>query len=791
MATKDAPSTDAGANGSSSGPATNFIRQIVEADLAANTHGGQVVTRFPPEPNGFLHIGNAKAVCLNFGIKADYDGVCHLRFDDTNPETEDMLYVNAIQEDVRWLGFDWEDKIFFASDYFEQLYQFAEALIQDGKAYVDSLSEAEIREYRGTVTEPGRNSPYRDRSVEDNLALFRQMRAGDFADGSHVLRAKIDMASNNMLLRDPLLYRIKHAHHYRTGDDWCIYPMYDYAHPLSDAIEGITHSICTLEFEVHRPLYDWLVEHVPVDWDPRPRQYEFARLSIDYTVTSKRKLLQLVQDGDVSGWDDPRMPTLAGLRRRGVTPEAIRKFCDLIGVSKADSRVDLSLLEYAIRDDLNYRAPRVMAVLDPLKVVLTNYPEGQTEHLEAAYWPHDIPKEGARQVPFSRELYIERDDFMEVPTKGFFRLAPGREVRLRHAYIIKCEEVIKDADGQVVELRCTYDADTRSGGPAANRKVKGTLHWVSAPHAVPAEVRLYDRLFRVPNPDDVPEGGSFKDHLNPSSVTVLRYSLVEPSVQEDPPGTRYQFERQGYFISDAEDSSADALAFNRIVTLRDTWAKIKAPTPKAKPKAKPVPKPNPSPREATKPAPAKAKTPAPRSPELAKKMAHYIDTYHLAPDLADQITQEAAVAAFFEDAIRAHHNPVALSKWVVNVLAAERKQDESNALPITGADLGALVSLIDDKTITRRMAKEVFAEMLETGDNPREIVARQGLRQVANADTLAPIVANVLAAYPDKVGQYREGKKGLMGFFVGQVMRETQGQANPKVVKDLLSEQLS
>ncbi len=555
----------------------DFIRAKVAEDLRTDKYGGRVVTRFPPEPNGYLHIGHAKSCCLNFGIALENEGgVCHLRFDDTNPETEDIKYVESIKQDVRWLGFDWGDKLFHASDYFEQLYEFALKLIKDGKAYVDSLSEEEIRRYRGTVTEPGRASPYRERPVEESLDLFERMRAGEFEDGEHVLRAKIDMASPKMLMRDPLLYRIRHATHYRRGDQWCIYPLYDYTHCLSDAIEGITHSLCTLEFENNRELYDWVLDNVGFE-HPRTEQTEFARLDLDYTVLSKRKLIRLVEEGHVGGWDDPRIPTIAGLRRRGITPEAIRAFCDMIGVDKVNSRVDIGKLEFAIRDDLNRRAPRVLAVLRPLKVVITNYPEGEVDWLDASYWPRDIAKEGARRLPFSRALYIEQEDFMEDPPKKFFRLAPGREVRLRHAYIIKCEEVVKDpATGDVTELRCTYDRDSLSGPPADNRKVKGTLHWVSAAHALPCEVRLYDRLFSVANPDDAAGSRDFTANLNPESLVVLKDSLIEPGVADDPPGTRYQFERQGYFISDPMESRPGALVYNRTVTLRDTWAKIAA-----------------------------------------------------------------------------------------------------------------------------------------------------------------------------------------------------------------------
>jgi len=552
-----------------SAPGRDFIRDMVERDRAAGRHGGRVITRFPPEPNGYLHIGHAKSICLNFGLALENGGVCHLRFDDTNPETEDQEYVESIQRDVRWMGFDWGRNLFYASDYFERLYDFAVELIKMGKAYVDSLNEDEIREYRGTVTEPGRPSPYRDRSVEENLDLLARMRAGEFSDGAHVLRAKIDMSSPNMKMRDPLLYRIKRAHHYRRGDAWCIYPMYDFAHPLSDAIERITHSLCTLEFENNRDIYDWLVDTLPFE-DP-PRQTEFARLNLTYTVMSKRKLLELVERRLVAGWDDPRLPTLAGLRRRGVTPEALRDFCERIGVAKANSTVDVGLLEYCIREDLNPQVPRVMCVLRPLKVVIENYPEGQVEELEGPFYPHDVPREGSRKVPFSRVLYIERDDFAEVPPKGFHRLSPGKEVRLRYAYFIRCESVVKDpATGEVVELRCTYDPATRGGSAPDGRKVPGTLHWVSAKHSVPVEVRIYDRLFKVERPD-LEEGG-FESVLNPQSLEVLTGARIEPGVLGAELGERLQFERQGYFFRDPIDSKPDHRVFNRIVPLRDSWA---------------------------------------------------------------------------------------------------------------------------------------------------------------------------------------------------------------------------
>ncbi len=551
-------------------PSTDFIREIIRRDLETNKFGGRVNTRFPPEPNGYLHIGHAKSICLNFGLAAEFGGKCNLRFDDTNPTKEDIEYVESIMEDVHWLGFDWENRLFYASDYFEQLYQFAVQLVRMGKAYVDDLSADEIRDYRGTLTEAGKESPYRNRSVEENLELFEGMRAGRFEDGTRVLRAKIDMTSPNLNLRDPVIYRIRRASHHRTGDDWCIYPMYDFAHGFSDSIEGITHSICTLEFEDHRPLYDWFLEQVDVY---HPQQIEFARLNLGYTVLSKRKLLQLVQEGLVSGWDDPRMPTISGLRRRGYTPESIRNFCETIGVAKRDSIVDVAFLEYAIREDLNRCAPRVMGVLRPLRLVIENYPEGTAEELDAINNPED-PAHGTRKVPFSKVLCIEQDDFREVPPPKYYRLSPGKEVRLRYAYFVKCTGVVKNENGEVVEVRCTYDPTTRGGDAPDGRKVKATIHWVSAAHSIPAEIRLYDRLFTRANPGE--GGADFKESLNPKSLEVLTGCRVEPSLEGADPGYRFQFERVGYFCADSVDSKPGNLVFNRTVQLRDTWARIAA-----------------------------------------------------------------------------------------------------------------------------------------------------------------------------------------------------------------------
>jgi len=550
----------------------HFVREIIEKDLKNNKNQGRVHTRFPPEPNGYLHIGHAKSICLNFGLAAQYRGLCNLRFDDTNPETEEAAYVESIKEDVRWLGFDWGDREFYASGYFGKLYEFAVDLIKKGRAYVCDLSADEVSAQRGTLTQPGQESPYRGRSIEESLDLFERMRAGEFPDGSKTLRARIDMSHPNLLMRDPVLYRVRRAHHYRTGDEWLIYPTYDWAHGQSDSIEGVTHSICTLEFEVHRPLYDWLLDQLGVH---HPQQIEFARLSVSHTVLSKRKLLELVKEGRVNGWDDPRMPTISGLRRRGYTSQAIRTFCDLIGVAKANSIVDMALLEDCVREDLNKRVPRVMGVLRPLRVVISNYPEDKTEELEAVNNPEDAGM-GTRKVPFSKVLYIEREDFMEDPPKKFFRLAPGREVRLRYAYFIKCVEVVKNpGSGEIIELICTYDPATRGGDSPDGRKVKATLHWVSAAHAIPAEVRLYETLFTKRDAGEVEEGSDWKANLNPKSLETLTECRVEPGLNDVPSGSRWQFERLGYFCADSKESKPGHPVFNRTVTLHDPWANIR------------------------------------------------------------------------------------------------------------------------------------------------------------------------------------------------------------------------
>ena len=789
MSESTAGATTRPENSSESG-SRDFLREIVANDLAAGRHAS-VITRFPPEPNGYLHIGHAKSITLNFGVAREFGGRCHLRFDDTNPETEEQHYVDSIIDTVRWLGYEPGERVYFASDYFERMYDCAEHLVRHGLAYVDDASEEAIREARGSVTVPGRPTPSRDRSPDENLDLLRRMRAGEFPDGHAVLRARIDLASKNMLMRDPVLYRIRHATHYRRGDDWCIYPLYDFAHPLEDAFEEVTHSFCTLEFENNRELYDWVVENCPVP--ARPRQYEFARLALDYTVMSKRKLLQLVKAGKVSGWDDPRMPTIAGLRRRGYTPEAIRGFCEMIGVARTNSRVDIGKLEFAIRDDLNTRAPRVMCVTDPLRVVITNWPAGQVETFEAPYWPHDVPKEGTRAVPFSGELLIERDDFRLDPPPGYHRLAPGREVRLRYGYIIRCDEVVHDEAGEVVELRCTYDPDTRGGKAADGRAVKGTLHWVSAAHAVACEVRLYDRLFRVPDPDAAAEavGADVLDFLNPESLVVRGGAMIEPSVRDARAGDRFQFERLGYFVVDTVDSRPDAPVFNRTVTLRDSWAKVSGATDDAgRPqRTRRTPKREPGERvHAAGPADRGA-APPPRTSALEARMRTFVNRHGLDPASADVLTRDEPTADLFDATVSAGAAPQSAANWIINELPREGASD-SRGLLISGAALAGLIRLADDKVINSSTAREVLAEMVASGGDPRQIVERRGLAQISDDAALEPVVAAVLAAHPDRVQAYRAGRAGLLGFFVGQVMGKTGGRANPERVKALLEERL-
>jgi glutaminyl-tRNA synthetase len=774
-------------------PATsnNFLRTLIASHLQDGTHT-QVVTRFPPEPNGYLHIGHAKSICLNFGLAQEFKGRCHLRMDDTNPVAEDIEYVESIAHDVRWLGFDWGAHLYYAADYFEQMYTWACELIRAGKAYVDSQTLEEIRKHRGSLSEPGVNSRFRDRSVEENLNLFERMRAGEFADGTHVLRAKIDMAHPNMIMRDPLLYRIRHAHHHRTGDAWCIYPMYDYAHPLEDAIEGITHSICTLEFENNREIYDWLMANVPgvgvrpstPGAPPLPKQYEFARLALDYTLMSKRKLLKLVQSGTVRGWDDPRMPTIAGLRRRGFTPSSIRSFCELIGVTKANSRVDYGKLEFAIRTDLSPEVPRVMAVSRPLKVVVTSWPEGEVEWNEAPLYPHDVPKTGSRSLPFSREIFIESDDFREVPPPGWHRLTLGSEVRLRYGYVIRCTEVVRDDAGEVVALKATHDPTTRGGASPADRKVKGTIHWVSATHAVPAELRLYDHLFLTPTPD----GDDWEEQINPNSLVVTR-GYVEPMLVDDPAGTRYQFERLGYFISDP-DSTASGLVFNRIATLRDGFAKaekgddseLSVVAPGKKPAAA---RPDTRPAKLSK-TEIRQKIRAGNT-DLATRYARYQADLGLSEEDADVLTGSVELADFFEETA-ARTEVAAAARWVINEVLRVVKDQPLAALPFGPAELATLVEWVEQGRISATAGKEVFAELVEKGGDPAELA--QGREQIGDLGALGTAIDGVIQAFPEQVARYKGGNQGLLGFLMGQVMKATGGRAEPAIAKALLVEKL-
>ncbi len=775
---------------------TDFIRQIVTAHLEQGRYA-RPVTRFPPEPNGYLHIGHVKSMCLNFGIAQEFGGRCHLRFDDTNPETEEIEYVESIQNDVRWLGFNWGEHLYFASDYFERMYECAEILVNKGLAYVDDASEEEISASRGTVMRPGTPTACRSRTVEENLDLLRRMRAGEFPDGSKVLRAKIDLASPNMIMRDPVLYRIRHAHHYRRGDTWCLYPLYDYAHCLEDAFEDVTHSICTLEFENNREIYDWLLDNIGFA-EPRTHQYEFARLELEYTVLSKRKFIRLVKEGHVAGWDDPRMPTVAGLRRRGVPPQALRYFADMIGVAKANSRVDIGKLEHAIRETLNRVAPRVMAVLEPLKVVVTNWPGDEPELLDAPYYPHDVPREGSRRVPFTRELWIERADFAEHPPRGFRRLVPGGSVRLRYAYVIRCDEVVKDEAGRVVELQCSYDPATRSGSGVGPKGI-GTIHWVSAHHALDAEVRLYDRLFDVPDPDDVPEGGDFTDHLNPRSLRVVAGAKVEPSVAKDDPATRYQFERTGYFWRDPVDGVGKRLVFDRIITLKDTWTRKGTTGATDGGTARGTPKKMASAgvgggtgsrvgdhRRVSEERAGKRRADA----VLAGRMERYVRDLGLSQEDADVLTGSRPWSDVFEEAVAVHGDAADVAAWIVNDLRGALGARGPGDLPFGGEALGRLMGLVAAGKVSRRAAKDVLAEMVERGGDPEEIVARLGLERIVDRGTLDTAVSEALARWPEKVAEYRSGRMSLMGLFVGEVMKATRGAADPKAVKELLVKKL-
>ncbi|MDT8368198.1 MAG: glutamine--tRNA ligase/YqeY domain fusion protein [Longimicrobiales bacterium] len=764
----------------------DFIRAIIDRDLEEGRYD-EVVTRFPPEPNGYLHIGHAKSICLNFGLAEAYGGRCNLRYDDTNPITEEEEYSDAIARDVRWLGFEW-DALCHASDYFERLYEVAERLVRDGKAYVDSSPEEEIREARGTVTEPGRPTRDRERSVEENLDLFRRMRAGEFEDGAHVLRAKADLASPNMIMRDPVLYRIRHATHYRTGDAWCIYPLYDFAHCLEDAFEGITHSLCTLEFDNNREIYDWILDHAGFE-EPRNHQYEFARLNLDYTLLSKRKLRRLVEEGHVEGWDDPRMPTLAGLRRRGVPPAAIRAFCAMIGVAKADSRVDIGKLEYTIRDTLNAAAPRAMAVLDPIPLEVVNWPADRVETLTTERFPGVRTPEGeaeTREIRFSQHLFIERDDFSDDPPEGWRRLAPGREVRLRGAYTVVCEEVIRDGDDAVVGVRGRIDEETLGRTPP-DREVSGTIHWISEEDAVRAEVRLYDRLFSVPDPEEDPDGGmeeerDFTDALNPESLRVIEDALVPSDLVGLEPGQGVQFERVGYFAPDPA-STAAAPIFNRVVTLRDTWARrAEATHPRGggRPERVVIHQ-TAEDRISDERAAARA-----ADGTLAERFARYRDALGLTLEEADLLTGTREIGNLFEAALVEHDAPGDVASWVVNDVRALLGARSPGELGFDGASLGRLVAMVARDEVSRRAAKEVLEAMDSTGRDPETVVAERGLAKISDAAELEPVVCDVLAAWPGKVAEYRAGNHNLLGLFMGEVMKATRGSADPGRARNLL-----
>jgi glutaminyl-tRNA synthetase len=761
---------------------SNFLTEIIDADLAAGRNGGRVVTRFPPEPNGHLHLGHAKSILLNFGLAARYGGRVHLRFDDTNPTTEEVEYVEGIQADVRWLAGDWS-ALHFASDFFEQMYQAAERLIREGHAYVDSQSQEAIREQRGDFDRPGTNSQFRDRPAGESLDLFRRMRAGGFADGACVLRARIDMAHPNVIMRDPLLYRIRKAHHHRTGDAWCIYPMYDFAHPLEDAIEGITHSICTLEFESNRELYDWVLDQTG-PWEPRPHQYEFARLALGYTVLSKRKLLQLVNERRVAGWDDPRMPTIAGMRRRGITPEALRDFAELIGVAKNNSVVDIGKFEFAVRGDLEGRSPRALAVLEPLGATLTDWPEGKVQQLDVPWWPAE-PARGSRKVPFGRELLIEREDFSLEPPSDWKRLAPGREVRLAGGYVIRCDEVVRGPAGEITGLLCSHDPRSLADAAGDRKRVSGTLNWVDARRSIAAEVRLYDRLFAVEQPDAVED---FHSVLNPSSLVVTKGARVEPALAKAAPGDRYQFLRQGYFFADPVDSKAGAPVWNRTLALKDTWGAKAAlrPEPRARSAKKEPPATPGAPRRnrAELRAEERAATPA-----LAAAFERYQKTLGLSVEQADLVAGDPATVRFFDAAVVAHANAPSVARWLVNELAGLAGDRPLDALPLAPAAFGRFVALVDSGRVTTAAAKTLLADLVANGGEPEARLQALGLAKVEDAGAVAAAVDRALAGQAAEVARYRAGEKKLFGLLVGAAMREAKG-ADAGLVRKILSEKL-
>lgn len=743
----------------------DFLRVKVNEDLKSGKYK-EVITRFPPEPNGFPHIGHAKSICINFGIAQDFNGHCNLRMDDTNPTKEDTKYVDALKDAVEWLGFNWGGNVHFTSDYFPKIYEYAVKLIKMDKAYVDSVNEEEMREYRGTVKEAGKRSKYANRSVEENLELFERMKNGEFKDGEHVLRAKIDMSAANMKMRDPLLYRIRHAHHFRTEDQWCIYPMYDFAHCLSDYIEGVSHSICTLEFENNRDIYNWVLDTLGLEL-PRPYQHEFARLGINYTVMSKRKLLELVEGGYVSGWDDPRMPTIAGYKRRGYTKESILNFCDQIGIAKANSMVDVAQLEFCIKDDLNTKVPRVLTVLDPLKVTIVNY-EG-SEEIDAPYYPHDVPKEGSRKIPFSNELYIERDDFNENPPKGYFRLTPTQSVRLRHGFIITCKEIIKDDNGNITEIKAEYHPDSKSGSDTSGIKVKSAIQWVSAKEAKEVEVRVYDRLYA----SEAPEG---LEDLNTNSLKVIKNALIEPAVITDKPDVRFQFERQGYFYADPIDYRDEKPVFNKIVGLKDSWAK-KTEKSKTEPK-----------KETKKE--QVIGTEVAMNEEQKALFEKYTKELGLNSEVANILARDEKLSSFYNEAVSELNSPITIANIVVTEVARELKEKEVSEVKFTASQIAQLVKIIDEGTISSKIAKQVFEDMVKSGKSPSKIVEDKGLVQISDPSVISPIIDEIIIKNPDNVEKFKAGNTKLLGFFVGQVLKSTGGKANPKVVNELVAQKL-
>ena len=742
----------------------DFLRIKVEEDLKSGKYK-EVVTRFPPEPNGFPHIGHAKSIVINFGIASDYSGHCNLRMDDTNPTKEDTKYVDALKDAVQWLGFDWGENVYFTSDYFPKIYDYAITLIKMDKAYVDSVDEEQMRELRGTVKEAGKRSKYASRTIEENLDLIERMKNGEFKDGEHVLRAKIDMGAANMKMRDPLLYRIRHAHHFRAGDKWCIYPMYDFAHCLSDYIEGVSHSICTLEFENNRDIYNWVLDTLELK-APRPYQHEFARLGINYTVMSKRKLLELVEGGQVNGWDDPRMPTIAGYKRRGYTKESILNFCDQIGIAKANSMVDVAQLEFCIRDDLNKKVPRVMCVLDPLKVTIENY-EG-SEEIDASYYPHDVPKEGSRRISFSKEIYIQKDDFSENPPKGYYRLTPEQPVRLKHGFIITCKEIIKDKNGDIVEIKAQYHPESKSGQDTSGIKVKSAIQWVNAKEAKEVELRVYDRLYSNESPEGI-------EDLNPNSLKVIKNALIEPSVIIDKPDVRFQFEREGYFYADPVDYRDEKPVFNKIVGLKDSWGKktkIDKTAPKVEPKVQVVGE------EIS------------MSEEQKLLFDKYTSELGLNTEVSNILARDEYLSSFYEEALLEFNSPIGLANIITNDVARVIKENQSTVLKFTAKQIAQLIKMIDEDTISSKIAKQVFEQMTKSGDNPTKIVEDKGLVQISDPSIISPIIDEIIIKNPDNVEKFKAGNTKLLGFFVGQVLKATNGKANPQVVNSLVAQKL-